>query len=87
MKDTLKTILKKHVSKIIAIILLVGLNVYLLTCPSKILGKIIDLLYNSNENKYIIFNNIIYLLFASIGILLVRVVWKYLVGFLLILGK
>ena len=80
MKDTLKTILKKHVSKIIAIILLVGLNVYLLTCPSKILGKIIDLLYNSNENKYIIFNNIIYLLFASIGILLVRVVWKYLVG-------
>ncbi len=80
MKDTLKTILKKHVVKIIAIIILVGLNVYLLTCPSKIIGKIIDLLYNSNENKYLIINNIIYLLFASIGILLVRVIWKYLVG-------
>lgn len=80
MKDTLKIILKKHIIKIIAIIVLVGLNVYLLTCPSKILGKIIDLLYNSNENKNLIINNIIYLLLASIGILLVRVVWKYLVG-------
>lgn len=80
MKDTLKIILKKHIIKIITIIVLVGLNVYLLTCPSKILGKIIDLLYNSNENKNLIINNIIYLLLASIGILLVRVVWKYLVG-------
>ncbi len=80
MKRTLQTILKKQIFKIIAIIILVGLNVYLLTCPSKILGKIIDLLYNSEANKDLIINNIIFLILASVGILLVRVIWKYLVG-------
>lgn len=80
MKKTLKIILKKQVIKILAIIILVGLNVYLLTCPSKILGKIIDLLYNIEENKILILNNIIYLILASLGILILRVIWKYLVG-------
>lgn len=80
MKETLKRILKKQILQIILIIILVGLNVYLLTYPSKILGKIIDLLYNINENKSLILHNIIILIFASIGILLLRVVWKYLVG-------
>ncbi len=80
MKETLQTILKKQIIKIIAIVVLIGLNVYLLTCPSKILGKIIDLLYNLEENKNLIINNIMFLIIASIGILLVRVIWKYLVG-------
>lgn len=80
MKETLKAILKKQIVKILTIIILVGLNVYLLTCPSKILGKIIDLLYNIEENKMLILNNIIYLILASLGILMLRVMWKYLVG-------
>lgn len=80
MKKILQNIIKKQLFQYIAIVVLVGLNVYLLTYPSKILGKIIDLLYNIEENKTLVINNIIILILASIGILLVRVIWKYLVG-------
>ena len=80
MKKLLQNIIKKQLFQYIAIIVLVGLNVYLLTYPSKILGIIIDLLYNIEKNKPLILNNIILLILASIGILLIRVIWKYLVG-------
>ena len=80
MKKLLQNIIKKQLFQYIAIIVLVGLNVYLLTYPSKILGIIIDLLYNKKKNKPLILNNIILLILASIGILLIRVIWKYLVG-------
>lgn len=80
MKNVLSSILKKLSIKIIFIVILVGLNIYLLTFPSKILGKIIDLMYNLEANKGIIINNIIKLLIASIGILIVRTIWKYLIG-------
>ena len=66
MKDILETILKKLSLKIIFILILVSTNIYLLTFPSKILGKIIDLMYDIDMNKRIIINNIIVLLFASI---------------------
>jgi len=80
MKKLLQNIIKKQLFQYIAIIVLVGLNVYLLTYPSKILGIIIDLLYNIEKNKPLILNNIILLILASISILLIRVIWKYLVG-------
>lgn len=80
MKDVLNKILKKLSLKITFIIVLVGINIYLLTFPSKILGKIIDLMYNLEANKQYIINNIVLLLIASIGILVVRTIWKYLIG-------
>lgn len=80
MKDVLNKILKKLSLKITFIIVLVGINIYLLTFPSKILGKIIDLMYNLDANKQYIINNIVLLLIASIGILVVRTIWKYLIG-------
>ncbi len=80
MKNVLNETLKKLSLKIVLIIILVGINIYLLTFPSKILGKIIDLMYNLESNKRIIINNIIKLLIASIGILIVRTIWKYLIG-------
>ena len=43
MKQAMKSILKKQVLLISSIFVLVGLNVYFLTFPSKILGTIIDL--------------------------------------------
>ena len=54
MKKLLQNIIKKQLFQYIAIIVLVGLNVYLLTYPSKILGIIIDLLYNIEKNKPLI---------------------------------
>ena len=80
MKKLLQNIIKKQLFQYIAIIVLVGLNVYLLTYPSKILGIIIDLLYNIEKNNPLILKYIILLILASIGILLIRVIWKYLVG-------
>ena len=44
MKQTIKNILKKYWILIIVEFILIGLNTYILTVPSKILGKIIDLL-------------------------------------------
>ncbi len=80
MKDVLCKVLKKIFFNIIFIIVLVGLNIYLLTFPSKILGKIIDLMYEIDSNKQLIINNIIALIVASISILIVRTIWKCLVG-------
>lgn len=80
MKKVLHEILKKISIEIVFIIFLVSLNIYLLTFPSKILGKIIDLMSTLDNNKTAIINNIIILLVASVGILVVRTIWKYLLG-------
>lgn len=80
MKGTLKSILRKQIVQITFIIILIGINIYLLTYPSKILGKIIDLLYNIEKNKDIIFQNICILILVSVLILILRVIWKYLIG-------
>ncbi len=80
MKDIIKSILKKQIPIIIFVLILVALNEYILTYPSKILGNIIDLLYNVDENKPLIMQNIVILLSCSIGFLVVRVIWKYLVA-------
>ena len=80
MKNLLISIYKKLTLKMIIIITLVAVNVYLLTYPSKVLGKIIDLLSNIDQNKELIINHIIALLAASILMLVVRIVWKYLLA-------
>ena len=80
MKKLLVSIYKKLILKMITIITLVAVNVYLLTYPSKVLGKIIDLLSNIEQNKPIIINHIVKLLLVSILIVMVRIIWKYLLA-------
>ena len=80
MKKLLISIYKKLILKMILIITLVAVNVYLLTYPSKVLGKIIDLLSDINKNKQIIINHIIALLAVSLITVIVRIVWKYLLA-------
>ena len=55
----------------------IGLNIYLLTYPAKIIGNIVDMLYDIETNKQNIINNIYYLLVMCVVLLLVRIVWKY----------
>ena len=55
----------------------IGLNIYLLTIPAKIIGDIVDMLYDIEANKQNIINNIYYLLGICVILLTVRVVWKY----------
>lgn len=80
MKQTIKSILKKQILLIISIFILVGLNVYFLTFPSKILGRIIDLLGNIEINKALITRNIFYLIGVTLISLFLRVVWKYMIA-------
>lgn len=80
MKELLISIYKKLSLKMITIIILVAVNVYLLTYPSKILGKIIDLLADIEKNKELINKNIIILLAVSVLALVVRIIWKYLLA-------
>ena len=81
MKEILKSIYKKQALRMFVIICLVAFNVYLLTCPSKILGKIIDLLGNINQNKPLIIENIKLLLVVSFVFIITRIVWKYLLAY------
>lgn len=80
MKKFLNEFLKKERLNIIIIITLVAVNVYFLTFPSKIIGKIIDLLYNIQTNKSTIIKYIVLLILFSIFSLLIRLVWKTLTG-------
>ena len=57
------------------------LNIYIATYPAKIIGNLIDLLYDIPANQTIIIQHIIYLLLVSIGLLLVRFPWRFLVTY------
>ena len=76
MKKILKELFKEHIFLILAEIILIGINIYLLTVPSKILGQIIDLLYNIELNKQNILISIYALLGTCILLMISRVIWK-----------
>ena len=82
MKRVIIDILKKYKWIILISTTFIVLNMYLSTYPSMIVGWIIDLLYNIEQNKSQIFNNILYLLLSAVGLLLLRLPWRTLVVFL-----
>ena len=76
MNKILKKLLKKHTILLLIEILLIAANIYLLTIPSKLLGKIVDLLYNIETNRNELLQTT-YNLLIMCGLLLVsRVGWK-----------
>ncbi len=78
MKNVIIDILKRYKWKILILAILLIFNSYLLTCPPKIIGGIIDLLYDIELNKQNIINYTYYLLGVCIIYMLNRIVWKYL---------
>ena len=78
MKKIIQDLLKKYMFLMIIEIFIIAINIYLLTVPSEILGKIIDLLYNIDQNKQLIINTVTMLLGICIFLLIVRVSWKML---------
>ncbi|MCI8384500.1 MAG: ABC transporter ATP-binding protein [Clostridia bacterium] len=78
MKKVIIDTLKGYQWKILWQLILLAINVYLLTCPAKMIGNIIDLLYDIENNKQEIINNTYYLLGICVVYLLVRLTWKYL---------
>jgi len=78
LKKIIQDLLKKYMFLMIIEIFIIAINIYLLTVPSEILGKIIDLLYNIDQNKQLIINTVTMLLGICIFLLIVRVSWKML---------
>lgn len=77
MRKVIIDILKKYKWRMLVQLLFIGINIYLLTYPPRIIGNIIDLLYNLDENKQAILNSTYYLLAICIILLFVRIIWKY----------
>lgn len=76
MKKELIKSLKKYKWQILIEIILIIISVIFIAYPSKIVGKMIDLLYNAESNKYELIKSIVQLLSVSIGVLITRVLWK-----------
>lgn len=77
MKKVIIDTLKKRKWTIILQTLFLIINIYLLTMPPKIIGSIVDMLYNIDKNKQNILNNTYYLLGICILLLIIRIIWKY----------
>ena len=76
MKKELIKSLKKYKWQILIEIILIIISVIFIAYPSKIIGKMIDLLYNAESNKSELIKSIVQLLSVSIGVLITRVLWK-----------
>lgn len=76
MKKELIKSLKKYKWQILIEIILIVISVIFIAYPSKIVGRMIDLLYNAESNKSEIIKSIVQLLSVSIGVLITRVLWK-----------
>ena len=74
-KEPIKS-LKKYKWQILIEIILIIISVIFIAYPSKIIGKMIDLLYNAESNKSELIKSIVQLLSISIGVLITRVLWK-----------
>jgi ATP-binding cassette subfamily B protein len=78
MKNLLTSLIKKHLGYIVLEIVILMINIFLFTVPSKILGQIIDLLYNIEVNKNLIIQTSFYLLLMCALYLISRIAWKML---------
>ena len=76
MKQELIKSLKKYKWKILIEIILIVFCVIFIAYPSKLIGKMVDLLYNAEMNKTEIIKSVIQLLFVYLVIIVTRIAWK-----------
>ncbi len=76
MKKVLCNLFQRYMVLLVIELILIAINVYLLTVPSKLLGQIIDLLYNLEANKSKILQTSYLLLVMCVLLLISRVSWK-----------
>ena len=76
MKQELIKSIKKYKWKILIEIILIVFCVIFIAYPSKLIGKMVDLLYNAEMNKTEIIKSVIQLLFVSLVIIVTRIAWK-----------
>lgn len=80
MKNMIVKILKKYKLQFAIVWGFIAINMYLITVPPQIIGKIVDLLYNIEENKNLIITQVIWLIVTAVGLLFTRLPWRYGVG-------
>ena len=76
MKDIIKRLFKKYKWLVIIEVLFIIINVYLVAIPSRIVGNLINYLYDIDVNKELIIQSVIKLLVVCTGFMLTRVIWK-----------
>lgn len=81
MKKVFWNILKKYRVATFITIFFIGLNIFISTFPSKIIGIIVDLLYDIQANKVEIIKYSFYLIGVVILAMLARLPWRWLVGY------
>ena len=77
MKKELITLIKKYKWLLFIEIVFLLISVYLTAYPSKIIGQIVDLLYNIAQNKSEIIRLVIVLMCSCLIFVLTRIIWKY----------
>ncbi len=80
MRNIIVKILKKYKLQFAIVWGFIAINMYLITVPPQIIGKIVDLLYNIEENRNLIMTQVIWLIATAVGLLFIRLPWRYGVG-------
>ena len=82
MRKIIKDILKKYIGHLVLLIVFMIVNIYVITLPPKIVGVIIDLLYDIEANKAVINKNLIYLIITALVILITRIPWRSMASYI-----
>lgn len=77
MKKIILNAINKNKWRYLIQLIFMMVNIYLLTIPAEIIGKIVDLLYDVQNNKQIIMQQTYILLGICLVLLVIRIVWKY----------
>ncbi len=76
MQKIIKQTIKKYAGFIVIIAVFITINMYVLTLPAKIIGNIVDLMMNMEQNQQKIIIHIFYLVGVSLAYLLIRLPWR-----------
>lgn len=76
MKNVLINWIRKSYLKILIVIVFIFINIYISTYSPKIIGKIVDLLYDIPNTNNQIYQNIFFLMLTILGFLAFRLPWR-----------
>ena len=76
MQKVIKQAIKKYRGLILIVVIFICINMYIITLPAKIIGNIVDLMMNMEQNQQEIIRNIFYLVVVAISYLITRLPWR-----------
>lgn len=82
MKKIILKFLKRNKWLLLIQTIFIFLNIYFAIYPARIVGELVDLLYDIPANQELIIEKTVYLLIISVVLLIVRIPWRFLVSYL-----